>query len=396
MPEPRYVKVLEAGQLAPGQGKVVDVEGRNVAVYNVGGTHHAIDDLCPHMGGSIGDGPLEGDLATCPWHGWQFSVKSGQCTDAPRVRVPCYAVLEKADGIYVALVPPRSDIMQNTSKKPDSFKITIAHSPDPDDAFMFWALAADRIDSDNIAVTHELSDIQTLNQRAMQGVHEVSAVSIHAYAYLTDKYALATCGASVGDGYGPMVVATPGWTLDRLKGLPIAIPGELTTAYLALRLMLPEAKVQVMPFDQIMEAVESGAVPAGLIIHEGQLTWKERGLTQLVDLGVWWKDKTGLPLPLGGNAIRKDLGPERMERVARLMRRSIDYGLDHRDEALQHALKWGRGIDRGKADTFVSMYVNDYTRDYGDKGRQAVRLLLSEAHKAGIVPRAVEPEFVQS
>jgi 1,4-dihydroxy-6-naphthoate synthase len=200
----------------------------------------------------------------------------------------------------------------------------------------------------------------------------------------------------VGDGYGPMIVANPGWTLDRLKGLPIAAPGELTTAYLVMRLVLPEAKVQFMPFDRIMEAVESGQVAAGLIIHEGQLTWKERGLVELVNLGVWWKERTGLPLPLGGNVIRKDLGPERMRRVAKLMRQSIDVSLANRDEALTYSMQWGRGIPRQTADQFVAMYVNDYTRDFGAKGQEAVRRLLAEAHRAGVIPRAVEPEFVES
>ena len=278
----------------------------------------------------------------------------------------------------------------------DNFEITIAHSPDADDAFMFWALAKDKIETGGIKVTHLLSDIQTLNERAKEGKYEVTAVSIHAYAYLTDKYALATCGASVGDGYGPMIVANPGWTLERLKGLPIAIPGLLTTAYLGLKLLMPDVKVTVMDFDKIMPAVMSGEVAAGLIIHEGQLTYAQAGLIKLVDLGEWWLKKTGLPLPLGGNAVRKDMGPERMARVARLMRRSIDYGLDHRKEGLDHALTFGRGLDHGQADRFVSMYVNDYTRDYGQKGRDAVKLLLSEAHKAGVIPRAVEPEFVES
>lgn len=382
MSDSRFYKVLEPGQLAPGQGKVVEVEGRDVSIYNLGGRHHAIDDACPHMGGSMSGGPLDGELATCPWHGWQFDVTTGQCADGPRVRVACYQVREQADGVYVSL-----------TEKP--FQITVAHSPDADDAFMFWAAAKNRIDTDNIDVTYKMQDIQTLNQEAQEGKYEVTAVSIHAYAYLTRQYALAPSGASVGDGYGPMIVATPGWTLDRLKGLPIAIPGKLTTAYLALKLLLPECKTEVMHFDHIMEAVESGQVAAGLIIHEGQLTYKDRGLVKLVDLGEWWTQRTGLPLPLGGNVIRKDLGRERMERVARLMRRSIDHGLDHREEGLQYALSFGRGLDHAKADRFISMYVNDYTRDYGTKGREAVRRLLKEAHEAGLIPHAVEPEFVE-
>ena len=276
-----------------------------------------------------------------------------------------------------------------------SFDITVAHSPDADDAFMFWAAAQKRVDLDEIAVTYHMQDIQTLNQQALDGKYEVTAVSIHAYAYLTAAYALAPSGASVGDGYGPMVVATPGWTLERLKGLPIAIPGKLTTAYLALKLLLPDCKVEIMHFDHIMEAVESGKVAAGLIIHEGQLTYNERGLVKLVDLGEWWTKRTGLPLPLGGNVIRKDLGREKMARVARLMRRSIDYGLEHREDGLQYALTFGRGLDHGQADRFISMYVNDYTRDYGTKGREAVRRLLAEAHQAGLIPHAVEPEFVE-
>lgn len=276
-----------------------------------------------------------------------------------------------------------------------TFDITVAHSPDADDAFMFWAASQKRVDTDDISVTYHMQDIQTLNQQALEGKYEVTAVSIHAYAYLTEHYALAPSGASVGDGYGPMIVATPGWTLDRLKGLPIAVPGKLTTAYLALKIALPDAKIEFMHFDHIMEAVESGKVAAGLIIHEGQITYKDHGLIKLLDLGEWWQKQYGLPLPLGGNVIRKDLGKDKMARVASLMRRSIDYGLDHRQEGLAHALSFGRGLDQAQGDRFISMYVNDYTRDFGPKGREAVRLLFREAHKAGIIPHAVEPEFVE-
>lgn len=278
--------------------------------------------------------------------------------------------------------------------------IRVGHSPDPDDAFMFHALANGKIDTGDYEFRHELVDIETLNRRAFSGELELTAVSLHGYAYLTDIYALCPCGASMGDRYGPMVVARTKMSLDELHGKTIAVPGTLTTAYLALRMCLNrDFDHVVVPFDQILDAVEAGQyqgqpVDAGLIIHEGQLTYGERKLELLVDLGQWWYDQTELPLPLGANAIRKDLGTRAMRDVNRLLKESIRYGLAHRDEALNYALQFGRDLDRAKADTFVGMYVNDWTLDFGPRGRQAVRELLARGHAAGVIPRLVEPEFI--
>ena len=278
--------------------------------------------------------------------------------------------------------------------------IRVGHSPDPDDAFMFHALAHDKIDTGRFEFVHELVDIETLNRRALSGELELSAVSIHGYAYLTDKYALCTCGASMGDRYGPMVVGPRRFTLDELRTLTIAVPGTLTSAYLALRLCLGNGfQHVVVPFDRIFEAVEAGEwegrpVQAGLIIHEGQLTYGERKLALSVDLGEWWFETTGLPLPLGGNVIRKDLGSAALREVNRLLRESIEYGLKHRRDALDHALQYGRDLNRDQADKFVGMYVNDWTIDWGPRGREAVRTLLRRGFQAGIIPQLVEPEFV--
>jgi 1,4-dihydroxy-6-naphthoate synthase len=280
--------------------------------------------------------------------------------------------------------------------------IHVGHSPDPDDAFMFHALANGKIDTGRYEFTHELVDIETLNRRAFAGELELSAVSIHAYAHLTDKYVLCPCGASMGDRYGPMVVAPKQYTIDELRPLTIAVPGTLTTAFLGLRLCLErEFKFVVVPFDQIIAATLAGTfagqkIDAGLIIHEGQLTYGDSGLKLAVDLGEWWFQKTGLPLPLGGNVLRRDLGDETIREVNRLLKQSIEYGLKHRKEALDYALQYGRDLDTAKADKFVGMYVNDWTLDFGPRGREAVRRLLAEGHKAGIIPTAVEPEFVDS
>jgi len=270
--------------------------------------------------------------------------------------------------------------------------IRVGHSPDPDDAFMFHALANDKIDTGELAFLHELVDIETLNHRARRGELELTAVSLHAYAYLTDLYLLCPCGASMGDRYGPMVVAD-------LRQKTIAVPGTLTTAYLALRLCLGDFRYEVVPFDRILDAVATGEhegtpIDAGLIIHEGQLTYGDRDLKLVVDLGRWWYEETDLPLPLGANAVRKDLGREIIVEVNRLLRASIAYGLENRQEALDYALQYGRDLDRAKADEFVGMYVNDWTLDFGPRGRQAVRELLSRGHQAGVIPHAVEPEFV--
>jgi len=273
--------------------------------------------------------------------------------------------------------------------------IHVGHSPDPDDAFMFHALANDKIDSGDLHFVHELQDIETLNRRALKQELDVTAVSIHACAYLLDKYALLPSGCSMGDHYGPMVVAREPMTIEQLATKKIAVPGTLTTAFLTLRLLLPQGfEYEVVPFDEILNVVESGKFDAGLIIHEGQLTFQNQGLQLIVDLGVWWQDKTGLPLPLGGNMIRRDLGPELIARVSKLLKDSIQYALDHRAEAVQHALQYARDMDATLADKFVGMYVNEWTIDYGPRGREAVRRLLEEAYKAGIIPEPVDVQFV--
>jgi 1,4-dihydroxy-6-naphthoate synthase len=273
--------------------------------------------------------------------------------------------------------------------------IRVGHSPDPDDAFMFHALANDKIDTGDLKFVHELQDIETLNRRALNGELEVTAVSIHAYAHLLDKYALLPSGCSMGDKYGPMVVARRPMTVEELKRTKIAVPGTMTTAFLTLRLLLPDGfEYDVLPFDQIIPSVAAGKYEAGLIIHEGQLTFQNQGLHLVVDLGVWWQEKTGLPLPLGGNVVRRDLGPDLIRRISDLLKQSIRYALDHRREALQHALQYARDMDLSLADQFVGMYVNDWTLDYGPRGREAVRRLLDEAHRAGIIPRPVAVDFV--
>jgi 1,4-dihydroxy-6-naphthoate synthase len=274
--------------------------------------------------------------------------------------------------------------------------IVVGHSPDPDDAFMFYALAHNKIDTGNLEFRHELQDIETLNRRALRGELEVTAISIHAYAYLLDKYALLPSGCSMGDRYGPMVVARQPLSMDQLAMARIAVPGTLTTAFLALRLLLPGGFAhEVLPFDQIIAAVAEGKFDAGLIIHEGQLTFQKQGLHLIVDLGVWWQERTGLPLPLGGNVVRRDLGPERIRQISHLLKESIRYGLAHRQDALQYALRYARDMDLALADQFVGMYVNDWTLDYGPRGREAVRRLLDEGHRTGIIPSPVNVEFVE-
>ena len=272
--------------------------------------------------------------------------------------------------------------------------IHVAHSPDSDDAFMFYALAAGKIDTEGLAYVHELQDIESLNQRAMRGELEVTAVSIHAYAYLSERYALLPHGASMGDRYGPRLVAREPADRAEVKGKRIAIPGPLTSAYLALQLYEPVFTPVFTPFDQIEDAVVNGDVDMGLLIHEGQLTFAERGLHLVADMGEWWFQETGLPLPLGGNVVRKDLGPELTSKISRHLRDSIAYGLQHRVGALDHAMQYARGLDRSKADTFVGMYVNDWTLDYGERGRQAVRLFLQRGVDAGLVTKPVTVEFV--
>jgi 1,4-dihydroxy-6-naphthoate synthase len=274
--------------------------------------------------------------------------------------------------------------------------IHVGHSPDPDDAFMFYALAHDKIDTGDLAFRHELQDIETLNRRALRGELEVTAVSIHAYAHLLDRYALLPSGCSMGDRYGPMVVARRPMAADDLRRATLAVPGTLTTAFLTLRLLLPgDLRYEVVPFDRILGAVAEGRFDAGLIIHEGQLTFQNQGLHLVVDLGVWWQEHTGLPLPLGGNVVRRDLGPDTIAQISRLLKESIRYALAHRAEALDYALRYARDMDRGLADRFVGMYVNEWTLDYGPRGREAVRRLLEEGHKAGVIPAPVAVEFVE-
>lgn len=274
-------------------------------------------------------------------------------------------------------------------------EITIAHSPDSDDAFMFYGLASQQVPTNGIKVNQVLKDIQSLNVDAINGVYEVSAISFAAYPEVASKYALMPCGASMGDNYGPMVVAKRPLTMQELETVKLAIPGKLTTAYLAMRLYQPKLNIVVMPFDKILEAVKAGEVDAGLIIHEGQLTYEQEGLTKIVDLGQWWFELTGgLPLPLGGNVVRKDLGPEMMKTATKLLQASIRYSLDHRAEALEYAMQYARDLHQQQADKFVGMYVNELTVDYGEKGRKALRLLFSMAHEKGILAEKIEPEFV--
>ncbi|MBN1492208.1 MAG: ABC transporter substrate-binding protein [Phycisphaerae bacterium] len=274
--------------------------------------------------------------------------------------------------------------------------LLLGHSPDPDDAFMFYALAQDRIPSGRWRFEHILQDIQTLNERALRGELHITAISIHAYPYVADKYALLACGSSMGDGYGPLVVAREPMAIEALRGKRIAVPGEMTTAFLALNLLLGKDAFEydVVMFDRILDAVADGGFDAGLIIHEGQLTYGNQQLHAVVDLGVWWKEQTGLPLPLGGNVIRRDLGPEAMADIATILRASIQYGLDHRTEAVRHALRYARDMNQTLADRFVGMYVNDWTLDYGEVGRQAVCELLGRARNAGLVPGFAPITFV--
>ena len=272
--------------------------------------------------------------------------------------------------------------------------IHLAHSPDSDDAFMFYALADGMIDTQGVSYVHELQDIETLNGRAMRGELDVTAVSIHAYAYLSESYALLPHGASMGDGYGPKLVSLKPMTRESVAGKRIAVPGLKTSAYLALRLYQPDFIPVVVPFDQIDAALNGGKADAGLLIHESQLTYEAEGFHLIADMGAWWLEKTGLPLPLGGNVIRKDMPRDLQKKVSRHLRQSIAYGLDHRQNALDHAMRFARGLDRGKADTFVGMYVNEWTLDYGERGRAAIRLFLDEGVKAGVITRPVTVEFV--
>jgi 5,8-dihydroxy-2-naphthoate synthase len=272
--------------------------------------------------------------------------------------------------------------------------LRLAHSPDSDDAFMFYALATKKLATGNVEFTHVLEDIETLNRKALEEVYDITAVSFHAYAELAGRYILMSSGASFGDGYGPIIVTRAPLQGESLKGKRIAIPGRKTTAYLALRLYESDFEPVEARFDEILDKVIKGEADAGVVIHEGQLTYGSYGLARKVDLGIWWKNETGLPLPLGGNVIRRSLGPEVIRRADALLRESIAYGLEHRDEALEYALNFARGLDRATAEHFISMYVNQWTLDYGEQGRRAVQALLDRGFEAGVIPQAVKAEFV--
>jgi 1,4-dihydroxy-6-naphthoate synthase len=285
--------------------------------------------------------------------------------------------------------------MQDTTQvAPQVRTITVAHSPDSDDAFMFYGLATHKLETDGLKFEHTLRDIQTLNEDAKGGVYDVTAISFHAYAYVADKYALLPHGASIGDKYGPILVSKEPRSPDEIGDLTIAIPGELTSAFLALRIFNNKFNYVVVPFDKIIDAVLSGEADAGLLIHEGQLFYKEKGLDKVLDLGEWWHEKTGLPLPMGGNAIRRDLGPDLMHQVSKHLHNSIVYSMENREDALTYAMQFARDMPQELADRFVAMWVNDLTLDYGERGKDSVRRLLDEGYKAGVIPHRVEIEFV--
>jgi 1,4-dihydroxy-6-naphthoate synthase len=274
-------------------------------------------------------------------------------------------------------------------------EISIAHSPDSDDAFMFYGLATNKVRVPGYKFTHVLTDIETLNHKAInEAFYDITAISFHAYPYLQDSYTLMACGGSVGEGYGPMIVSNPKLTLAEAQKTRIAVPGTLTTAFLALRLFAPDIEYTVVPFDKIIPAVTSGEFDAGLIIHEGQLTYAKDGLVKLLDLGQWWREQTNLPLPLGGNAIRRSLGQETMLMATNALRDSIQHALDHREEALDYAMQFARDLDPNLANRFVGMYVNERTLNYGDDGREAIRKLLEMGYDRGIIPHRANVDFV--
>ena len=281
------------------------------------------------------------------------------------------------------------------SSRPRVQELKLAHSPDSDDAFIFYALATKKIRTGYLRFTHVLEDIETLNQKALEGVYDITAISFPAYAHLADRYLLLPCGASFGDRYGPLVVARGPLGPGGLKGKRVAVPGKLTTAYLTLRLYEPEIEAVFTPFDRIFESVTKGETEAGVVIHEGQLTYAREGLSKIVDLGEWWHQQTGLPLPLGGNAIRSSLDRRTLHQAARLIKESIEYGFKHREEALEYARQFGRGLDPSTAERFVSMYVNDWTLDYGERGRKAVQALFDRGFEEGLLPHRVKPGFVE-
>ena len=275
-------------------------------------------------------------------------------------------------------------------------KISIAHSPDSDDAFMFYGLARGGVPTGDLEVSHVLTDIETLNRQAQEGRHEVTAISFHAYPSVSERYALMPCGGSIGDGYGPLVVARELHDPSQIAHMTVAVPGTLTSAYLALKLFAPGVATRVVPFDRILDEVREGRAEAGLVIHEGQLTYGEQKLAKILDLGQWWKEETGLPLPLGGNAVRRDLGPELVARLTRLVRDTVKHSLAHRPQALEYAMSFARGMDTGIADRFVGMWVNDMTVEMGERGRRAVQLFLDRGFEAGVIPRRVSVDFVEA
>jgi 5,8-dihydroxy-2-naphthoate synthase len=279
---------------------------------------------------------------------------------------------------------------------PERRRLSLAHSPDSDDAFMFYGLATGKVPSGDVELEHVLCDIETLNRAAREERHDVTAISFHAYPSVADAYALMPCGGSIGDGYGPLVVAREPLAPEDVTRHEVVVPGTLTTAYLALKLFAPGVRTRVVPFDQILEEVSSGRAQAGLIIHEGQLTYGEGGLHRVLDLGEWWKRETALPLPLGGNAVRRALGPELMRTLTRLVRETVRYSLAHRSDALLHAMSFARGMERGVADRFVGMWVNEMTVDCGEVGRRAVQTLLDRGHEAGVIPMRVHADFVEA
>ena len=279
--------------------------------------------------------------------------------------------------------------------KPRGMELKLAHSPDSDDAFMFYALATRKVSTHNLSFQHVLEDIESLNQKAMQGVYDITAASFHAYPYLADRYLLLPSGASFGERYGPIVVARAHPGPEGLRGKRIAVPGKMTTAYLVLQLYQNDFEPVFTPFDQILETVSRGGADAGVVIHEGQLTYAESGLKKIADLGEWWHQETSLPLPLGGNLILRSLDHGTLSLVAKVLKASIQYALDHREEALNHALQFGRGLDTPTADRFVAMYVNDWTLDYGERGRRAVQTLLDRGYDKGLLPKRVQAEFVE-
>ena len=282
----------------------------------------------------------------------------------------------------------------SVESSPAARTITVAHSPDSDDAFMFYGLATNKLETEGLKFEHTLKDIQTLNEDAKNGVYDVTAISFHAYAYVADKYALLPHGASIGDKYGPILVSKEKRKPDEIGDMKIAIPGELTSAFLALRIFNSKFDYEIHPFDKVIDAVQQGKVDAGLLIHEGQLFYKQVGLDKVLDLGEWWHDQTGLPLPMGGNVIKRELGDDLMRRVSKQLHRSIVYSMENREDALTYAMQFARDMPQELADRFVAMWVNDLTLDYGDRGREAVRRLLDEGYNAGIIPNKVDIEFV--